>query len=255
MTLSADLSGKHALVTGASSGLGAHFAGVLARAGAAVTLAARRRDAIEANAAAIREEGGKAGAVVMDVTDTAAIEAGLAAATEAFGPVDVLVNNAGVAMTKRALETTDEDWDHVTGTNLDGVFFVARAVARRMVAAGRGGAIVNIASILGERVAAGVLPYAVAKAGVIQMTKGLALELARHGIRVTALAPGYVETDLNRDFFRTEAGEAIIRRIPQRRLGQMEDMDGPLLLLASDASRYMTGTVVFVDGGHLVSTL
>jgi NAD(P)-dependent dehydrogenase (short-subunit alcohol dehydrogenase family) len=165
------------------------------------------------------------------------------------------VNNAGIVRSRPALEQTEEDWDAVLDTNLKGAFLVARAVAGKMRAAGRSGSIINIASILGLRQSAAVLPYAVSKAGIIQMTKVLALELARFNIRVNALAPGYFDTELNREFWQTEAGQGLVRRIPQRRLGQVSDLDGPLLLLASEASQYMTGAVLAVDGGHLVSGL
>ena len=241
----ADLSGKRALVTGASGGLGRHFAEVLAANGAEVLLAARRTVAL---ADAVREIGEKAQAIALDVTDTTSVEAAFAQ----VGRIDILVNNAGVTMTKRALEVEDPEWDRVLDTNLTGAWRVARAAVDAM---GDGGSLINIASILGLRVSGGVLPYSVSKAGVVQMTKALALEWARLGIRVNALAPGYIETDINRDFFETEAGQALIKRIPQRRLGRMRDLDGPLLLLASDASRFMTGTVVEVDGGHLISGL
>lgn len=249
------LDGKIALVTGASSGLGEHFAHVLARAGAAVVLAARRMDPLARLAAAIEAKGAKALAVAMDVTDRRSIVDAFTAAETVFGPVTVVVNNAGLAVTKPALDQGEADWDAVLDTNLKGAWLVAQESARRLIAAKQGGSIVNVASILGERVAGGVAPYAVSKAGVVQMTKALALEWARHGIRVNALAPGYVETDLNRDFLASEAGQALMKRIPQRRFGRLDDLDGPLLLLASDAARYMTGAVVAVDGGHLVSSL
>jgi len=244
------LDGKTALVTGASSGLGRHFAQVLARKRATVILAARRVDSLKEACAEIEAAGGKASAVALDVTD----EASIAAAFEQVGaPLDILVNNAGIQNAKPALETTAAEWDRVVDTNLRGVFLVAQAAAKGMK--GRGGSIVNVASILGHRVAGNLASYAASKAGVVRLTEALALEWARHGIRVNALCPGYVETDLNSDFFASEPGQALIRRIPQRRLGRLEDLDGALLLLASDASRYMTGSSLVVDGGHLVSSL
>jgi NAD(P)-dependent dehydrogenase (short-subunit alcohol dehydrogenase family) len=249
-----DLTGRHALVTGASSGLGRHFAGVLAAAGAKVTVGARRQEALAAAVATIREAGGAAQAVRMDVTDAANVEAAFAEAGAAFGPPTILINNAGVTSTGAALDMNEADWSSVIDTNLRGCWVVAQQAARGMIAQG-GGAIVNIASILGLRVAGGVAPYAISKAGVVQMTKALALEWARHKIRVNALAPGYIETELNDAFFGTDAGKALIRRIPQRRLGTVAELDGPLLLLASDAGSYMTGSVIAVDGGHLVTGL
>lgn len=192
----------------------------------------------------------------MDVTDPASIAAGFDAAEAAIGrSVDVLVNNAGLAVTAPALDVTPEDWATVIDTNLTGAFHVAREAAARMKAAGGGGSIVNIASILGLRPAGAVASYAASKAGLIHLTKALALELARENVRVNALAPGYIATDINADFFATDAGQKLIKRIPQRRLGQMSDLDAPLLLLCSDAGAYMTGSVLAVDGGHLVSSL
>ena len=249
------LEGKHALVTGASSGLGQHFARFLAAAGAKVTLAARREKALAQSVEDIRAVGGQAQSVVMDVTEAGSIERALDRAENGFGPVTVLVNNAGVTVTRAALELDEAAWDQVLDTNLKGVWLAAQAAAKRMVGYGTGGSIVNIASILGLRVAGGVAPYAVSKAGVVQMTKALALEWARYRIRVNALAPGYIETELNSDFFASDAGKALIKRVPQRRLGEARELEGPLLLLASDASSYMTGSVVAVDGGHLVSGL
>lgn len=250
-----DLTDRHVLVTGASSGLGRHFAGTLAKAGARLTLGARRANALAETVSQVEAGGGQAHAVVMDVQDATSIERALDAAEERFGPVAVLVNNAGVTITKPALDLEESDWDSVVDTNLKGVWLVAQATARRMVHHKTGGSIVNVASILGLRVAGAVTPYAVSKAGVVQLTKGLALEWARHKIRVNALAPGYIETELNDAFFDSEPGKALVKRVPQRRLGQMAELDGPLLLLASDAGSYMTGSVLAVDGGHLVSSL
>lgn len=249
------LSGRHALVTGASSGLGRHFAAVLAGAGAKVTVAARREAALEQTVAAIHASGAQAQSVRMDVTDASSVEQAFARAEAQFGPVGIVINNAGVTITKAAVEVAENDWTSVIDTNLKGAWVVAQHAARRMIEHATGGSIVNIASILGLRVAGGVAPYAISKAGVVQMTKALALEWARHRIRVNALAPGYIETELNDAFFSSDAGKALIRRIPQRRLGEARELDGPLLLLASDAGSDMTGSVVAVDGGHLVSGL
>jgi NAD(P)-dependent dehydrogenase (short-subunit alcohol dehydrogenase family) len=247
-----DLRGKAALVTGASGGLGLHFARLLARHGAVVTLAARRREPLEEACAAIRKAGGSAQSIQLDVTDRASIDSSLSQAGTAF---DILINNAGVSGGSRAVDLDEAEWDRVLDTNLKGVFLAAQAVAQGMRAAGKGGAIVNIASILGHRVAGSVSAYAASKAGVIQLTKALALEWAREGIRVNALCPGYIETDINRQFFASEAGLQLIKRIPQRRLGKPEELDGALLLLASEAGSYMTGSTIEVDGGHLVSSL
>ncbi len=249
-----DLTGKTALVTGASGVLGAHFARVLATAGASVALAARRTDRLESLADDITAAGGSAFSVSMDVTDAASVEAAFAGVAAALGPVDILVNNSGIAKTAPALSLSDDDWTSVVDVNLNGAFRCAQSAARQMKQNG-GGVIINIASILSFRVTAQVPAYAATKAGLVQMTHALALEWARDNIRVNALAPGYIATDINSDFFASPAGEAMIKRIPQRRLGQPADLDGPLLLLASDASAYMTGSVITADGGHLQSTL
>ncbi|MXQ14857.1 SDR family NAD(P)-dependent oxidoreductase [Microvirga makkahensis] len=254
MGFGADLSGRSALVTGASSGLGRHFAQVLARAGAEIIVAARRLDALQDVCRDITEQGGVARAVLLDVNDHASIEK-VIEATASSGGLDILVNNAGVTVTKSVLDVSEEDWDRVVDTNLKGSFLVAQAAARTMKTQGRGGAIINIASILGLRVAGHVSPYVASKAGVVHLTKAMALELARYNIRVNALCPGYIETELNQDFFKSEAGEALVRRIPQRRLGRPSDLDGALLLLCSEAGSYITGSTLAVDGGHLVSSL
>lgn len=250
-----DLYGKRVLVTGASSGLGAHFARLLAGKGALVAAAARRTERLQDLARECEGLPGKVVPLALDVSSVTAIEAGVAEAAKLLGGLDVLVNNAGVGETEAALSVSEAQWDAQLDVNLKGCFFAAQAAAKIMAERDGGGAIVNIASILGERVAGRVAPYAISKAGLIQMTKALALEWARHAIRVNALAPGYVVTDINREFFAGDAGEALKKRIPMRRAGELDDLDGPLLLLCSDAGRYMTGAVVAVDGGHLVSGL
>lgn len=248
------LDGRIALVTGASSGLGTHFAHLLASGGARVAVAARRADKLQTLVDSIAAAGGQARALSLDVTDSASVR-NCFDELASWGAPDVVVNNAGITVTRPLLEQTEEDFDSVIETNLKGCWLVATEAARRMVAAGRGGSIVNIASILGERVAGGVAPYAISKAGVVQTTKAMALELARHRIRVNALLPGYVVTDLNRDFLTSEAGDKLRSRIPSRRFGELTDLDGPLLLLASDAGAAMSGSTVAVDGAHLVSSL
>jgi len=249
-----DLTGKTALVTGASAGLGAHFARTLAAHGAAIAVAARRTDRLHALVAELGA-GVRAAAVAMDVRDAGSIRAGFDAAEAALGPIDVVVNNAGIGVAKPALELTEHDWDDVVATNLRGAWLVAQSAARRLVAAGRPGRIINIASITGLRTIGQLAPYAAAKAALIHTTRVLAMEWARHRIQVNALAPGYIETDLNRAFWQTPAGKRLIDRIPQQRIGQPSDLDGALLLLASDAGGFMTGSVLVVDGGHAVSSL
>ena len=249
-----DLTGRRVLVTGASSGLGEHFAAMFAQAGAQVVAAARRVERLRALVERIGAAGGTAQALAMSVSDAASVAAGFATLYETGG-IDVVINNAGVTVAKSALTQTEADWDTVIDTNLKGTWLVATEAARRWVGAGRQGAIVNIASILGERVAGAVAPYAISKAGVLQLTKALALEFARHGIRVNALAPGYVGTDLNREFLASEAGKRLQARIPQGRFCEPQELDGALRLLASEAGRSITGAVLAVDGGHLVSSL
>ena len=250
-----DIRNQHILVTGGSSGFGRHLARFLANNGANVTLAARRAEALASAVAEINASGGKAQSVVLDVTVSDKIDNAMKQAEATFGPICAVVNNAGVTATRPALDQDERAWDSVIDTNLKGVWLVAQTAARRMIANKVKGSIVNIASILGLRVAGSVAPYAISKAGVIQMTKALALEWARHGIRVNALAPGYFATELNDDFFQSEHGQALIKRVPQRRLGQLSELDGPLLLLISNAGSFMTGSVLAVDGGHLVSGL
>ncbi len=249
------LQGKVALVTGASSGFGCHFAPLLAKAGARVVLAARRTDLIQQEADKIVADGGEAIAVTMDVTDSASVASAFERAETQFGVVTVLINNAGITIPKLLLDQDDDDWDSVIATNLTGVAYCTRECAKRMVAAGSGGSIVNIASITADRVQKALTNYCASKAGVVQFTKAAAVEFAQHNIRVNALCPGYFQTPLNREWFKTEDGQALIRRIPQRRTGELSELDGPLLLLASDAGSLMTGAAITVDGGHVLSEL
>ena len=248
-----NLKGRVALVTGASSGLGVRFAEVLAREGASVALVARRADRLAAVKTRIEQAGGRAIAIGADVLDRNAMTRAFDEVEKAFGTVTILVNNAGVAHAGRAVELAEAEWRRVVGTNLDAVFFWAQEAARRMLAAGTGGAIVNVASVLGFGVSKGTVAYAVAKAGVIQLTKALGLELAFKGVRVNAIAPGWIVTELNRDYLMSEAGAAIKREIPVGRFGEERDLDGTLLLLVSDAGRFIAGTTIVVDGGQMVA--
>lgn len=250
-----EVDGLRVLITGASSGLGHHFATMLARRGAKVALAARRADRLESLATTLSETGAEARSFAMDVMDTASVDAAVASAREAFGGLDLLVNNAGIAQPAAALDTDDELWSRTIGTNLDGAFRVARAFARGLRDTESPGAIVNIASVAGLHPAGHLAPYSASKAALIQLTRNLASEWARYHIRVNAIAPGYILTDINRHFFESEPGKAMIRRIPLRRIGKPQDLDGPLLLLASRAGAWMTGSVLVVDGGHLQAML
>jgi 3-oxoacyl-[acyl-carrier protein] reductase len=247
------LQGRVALVTGASSGLGTQFAKALAENGASVALVARRADRLEAIKAEIETKGGKAIAVEADVTDRKAMESAFDAAEKAFGTVTILINNAGIAQSsRRAIEVTPEEWRKVLSVDLDAVFHNAQEAARRMLAAQKKGSIVNVASVLGLGVAKGVAAYATAKAGVIQITKVLAVELAFKGVRVNAIAPGWFVTEINDGYLNSEAGTALKREIPMGRFGAAGDLDGALLLLVSDAGSYITGATIVVDGGQVV---
>ena len=248
-----DVRGEVILITGASQGLGRQFARVLSAHGAGVALAARQTGKLKALEDEITGKGGRAAAVAMDVTSTASIGKSLDAAEAALGPITVLINNAGIAVEKLALEQTETDWDAVIGANLKGAYFTTTELARRMIARKQEGNIINIASVLGLGVMKFLSPYTISKAGIVQATKAMALELASSNIRVNALAPGYIDTEMNHEFWATPAGEKLTKRIPQRRIGSESDLDGAIMLLASKASRYMTGSVVTVDGGFLLT--
>jgi 3-oxoacyl-[acyl-carrier protein] reductase len=248
-----DVSQEVILITGASQGLGRQFARVLAAHGAAVALAARQTDKLKSLEEEIRGKGGRAAAVAMDVTDMTSIGKAIDSAEAALGPVSVLINNAGIAIEKLAVNQSEADWDAVINANLKGAYFTATEMARRMIARKQEGNIVNIASVLGFGVMKFLSPYTISKAGIIQATKVIALELASNRIRVNALAPGYIDTEMNHDFWSSPEGERLTKRIPQRRVGAESDLDGAIMLLASNASRYMTGSVVTVDGGFLLT--
>jgi NAD(P)-dependent dehydrogenase (short-subunit alcohol dehydrogenase family) len=250
-----DLAGQVALVTGASAGLGRHFAGVLAGAGAAVALAARRRELLEDAVREIAAAGGRAAAIACDVTDAASVGAAVDAAETALGPIGILVNNAGIAVSKPMLEHSEADWDRVVDTNLKGAWLLSRELAARWVKTHRSGRIVNIASLLALRPIRHVPSYCAAKAGLAHLTHTMAMELARRGITVNAIAPGYFVTDMNRGFLSSEIGQALVSRIPAGRSGEPADLDGVLLLLASPAGAYITGAVIPVDGGHAVASV
>ncbi len=247
-----DIAGRTALVTGASSGLGRHFALVLARAGAKVAIAARRAERLDRLKQEIERFDGRALPLHLDVLDPDSIANALREAETELGPLTILVNNAGIAESKGLLNITEEEWDRVVDTNLKGVFLVAQCAARHMLRHEQGGAIVNIASILGEHAQGRIPAYCASKGGVVNLTRSMAIELAEYGVRVNAIAPGYFPTEMNKGYLASAAAEEMKQRIPQRRFGQLSDLDGALLLLASDASRYMSGSIVTVDGGHSI---
>jgi len=251
-----DLDGQVAVVTGASSGLGAHFAETLAKAGAKVAIGARRVDRLAALAEQIADSDGRALPIELDVTDAGSVAEAIRIAEEELGPISVLVNNAGIPSAGRAIEMPEDEWDRVLDTNLKGAWLMAREVGRHMVEHETAGRIVNISSIIGVSTAAKrVLAYSVSKAGLVSLTKTMALELADKGICVNAIAPGYIETELNSGFLQSPAGQRIATRVPIGRFGETGDLDGVLLLLAGPAARYITGSVFTVDGGLSLSTL
>jgi NAD(P)-dependent dehydrogenase (short-subunit alcohol dehydrogenase family) len=244
-----DLSGKAAIVTGAGSGLGRHFALTLARAGAHVAVMGRRLEPLTALAREIEGFDGRCVPIAADVQSQPSVRRGIAAAETELGPIAILVNNAGITVHKPLLDQTEEDWDRVVDTNLKGAWLVAQETARHMVRLGHGGSIVNIASVLGLKATGAVPGYVASKAGLVHLTRSMALELARHKIRVNALCPGYFATDMTKEFLASPEGEKLVKTIPQRRTAAPDELDGPLLLLASDAGAYMTGSVIVVDGG------
>lgn len=254
MGIEFNLEGKIALVTGASSGLGNRFAKVLARAGAQVVLASRRVERLKELRAEIEASGGAAHVVALDVTDYASIKSAIAHAETEAGPIDILVNNSGVSTTQRLIDVTPEDYAFVMDTNQRGAFFVAQETAKRMIARAKGDPskqhrIINIASVAGLRVLPQIGIYCVSKAAVVHMTKSMAVEWGRYGINVNAICPGYIKTEINDTHFDSEQGQQLINMLPRKRLGQPEDLDGLLLLLAADESRFMNGAIITADDG------
>lgn len=254
MGIEVNFNGKVALVTGASSGLGARFAKILAEAGAQVVLAARRVERLKELRAEIESNGGAAHLVSLDVTDYASIKSAIAHAETEAGPIDILINNSGVSSTQRLVDVTPEDYRQVMDTNLQGAFFVAQEAAKRMILRAKGDPtrqhrIVNIASVAGLRVLSQIGVYCMSKAGVVQMTKAMALEWGRYGINVNAICPGYIETEINREYFQSEGGQKLIDMLPRKRIGHPEDLDGLLLLLSADESRFINGAIITADDG------
>jgi NAD(P)-dependent dehydrogenase (short-subunit alcohol dehydrogenase family) len=252
-----DLDGKTAFITGASSGLGARFARLLAGAGAQVVLASRRVERLKELRAEIEADGGEAHVVALDVTSIDSIRAAVAHAETEAGAIDILINNSGVGHTGKLHEVSPEDYDYVMNTNTRGAFFVAQEVARRMIARATGQApgswngarIVNIASVAGLRVLPKIGVYCMSKAAVVQMTKAMAVEWGKYGINTNAICPGYIETEINADHWHTEAGQKLIQMLPRKRVGSPEDLDGLVMLLTSDASRFINGAVIAADDG------
>jgi NAD(P)-dependent dehydrogenase (short-subunit alcohol dehydrogenase family) len=256
MDMGAMLAGKRVLVTGASSGLGENFARLAARCKAQVVIGARRKERLEALAAELTALGASQVTVLsLDVASEASILSAFEQIDATGGALDVVVNNAGISGDGLALTLPTQTFDDIMAINVRGVWLVAVQAARRWKEAGRGGSIVNIASIQGERVMTGITPYSTSKAAVVHMTKSLALEWARYGIRVNAIEPGYIGTEMTDMMWETDYGKALIKRIPMRRLGRPEELDGLFLLLATEAGSWMTGACVPVDGGHLCSSL
>ena len=255
MNIFHDLFGKSALITGASSGIGEHFSRTLAAAGVNVVLSARRTKRLEQITSDINASGGEASWIQLNVTDKSNVEAAFKEATAKCGRLDIVINNAGIASAGSALEISEQHWDDVIDTNLKGAWLVAQQAGLCMSADSKGGSLINIASILGRRVMGGVAPYSAAKAALDHLTRILAYEWARYSIRVNAIAPGYIITDINRDYLNSPMGQKAKTKIPQKRFGRPEDLDGAMLLLASDASSYMTGSTIVVDGGHLQSSM
>ena len=246
------LVGKVALVTGASSGIGRHTAGILANAGARVVACARRLDRLEDLVSEIQSMGGTAEAAQLDVTDKESIDSMFKKTNETVGLVDILVNCAGIAETGEFVELDDSIWNKVFAVNLDGLRKMSQEVTSQLIKAKRPGVIINVASVAGMSAAPGWTVYATSKAAVIHLTKNMATELWRHNIRVNALCPGYFPTEMNKEFFSSDQGKEYLKRLPPRRIGNLEELTGPLLLLASDASSYMTGVALPVDGGHAI---
>lgn len=260
MTYSIDLSGRVAFVTGASSGLGAQFARTLAKAGAGVVLASRRIEKLKDLRARIEGEGGDAHVIELDVTDHDSIKSAVAHAETEMGSIDILVNNSGVSTTQRLQDVTPEDYDFIFDTNVKGAFFVAQEVGKRMLARSRGaapgsftgGRIINIASMAGIKVLPQIGAYCMSKAAVVQMTKAMALEWGRFGINVNALCPGYIDTEINHHHWSTEQGQKLIGMLPRKRVGQPQDLDALIVMLASDQSHFINGAIIAADDGFAI---